>query len=113
MNRCTQCKGFFTGASVDGKCMTCYERWRQRVYRDPTTTKDWVRRQWQRVDAMMHILSDMEMGPPDPEPKGICPVCNHPLDEHRLTKFMYPYPPGECRHAPPKQPAEKQKGPSQ
>lgn len=107
MNRCTQCKGYFTGDSVDGRCMTCYERWRQRVYRDPTDTKSWVRRQWQRVDAMMHVLSDMELGVPQPDPKGICHVCLMPLDDHVLVYDEFPYGPAQCKAPPVKRQSAK------
>jgi hypothetical protein len=97
---CTQCKGYYTGKGVEGRCMTCYERWRQNVYTDPTDTKSWVRRQWQRVDATMHLLSDIEQGVPLSDPKGICPICLLPLDDHRLTESIYPYALAVCKVPP-------------
>ena len=93
-------------------CTACYERWRTDMYRDPVDPHAWQQRQWARIDALMHVLSDMELGVPRMDADGMCAVCKRPLDEHKLTYNDGPYAPGQCRSKPAAPQGEPKRGSS-
>lgn len=91
MKQCAACAAFITGYHEATLCYGCELKLKNStLYSDPHTSDALVRRLQQRehMTRRLHHDANVDKYMPYQKPvnyKGVCPLCERPIDDHRLT----------------------------